>query len=83
MDTDAPPVSFTLRPHHLNLLVMITLLFKHFDRLLFNPVFLLRVHEITIVQISEVSVVFMPASTSFTLALDCPTEDSFRNHGRS
>ncbi|KAI0030755.1 hypothetical protein K488DRAFT_87485 [Vararia minispora EC-137] len=53
MEADAPPVSFTLRPHHLNLLVMITLIYKHFDRLNFSPIFLLRIHEIIICQISE------------------------------
>ncbi|KZV72911.1 hypothetical protein PENSPDRAFT_674774 [Peniophora sp. CONT] len=52
---DAPPVCFTLRPHHLHLLVMITLLFKHFPRLRFHPQFLARMHEIIIRELSETS----------------------------
>ena len=56
MEMDAPPVNFILRPHHLNILAMITLLFKQFDRLRFHPAFLIRVHEIILQEISEVHI---------------------------
>ncbi|KAA1469483.1 hypothetical protein DENSPDRAFT_835114 [Dentipellis sp. KUC8613] len=52
---DPPPTAHTLRPHHISLLMIIMLVYKHYPRKLFHPVFLMDVYQMILHEVVEVN----------------------------
>jgi anaphase-promoting complex subunit 5 len=53
-EPEPPPTAHTLRPHHISILMVIMLLYRHYPRKRFHPSFLIRVHRILLQEIVEV-----------------------------
>jgi hypothetical protein len=53
-EPESPPTPNTLRPHHISLLMVIMLLYRHYPRKRFHPSFLMRVHKVLLEEVVEV-----------------------------
>jgi len=53
-ELESPPTAHTLRPHHISLLMVIMLLYRHYPRKRFHPSFLIQVHGVLLEEIVEV-----------------------------
>ena len=53
-EPESPPTAHTLRPHHIGLLMVIMLLYRHYPRKRFQPSFLIQVHRVLLEEIVEV-----------------------------
>ncbi|KAI0283133.1 hypothetical protein BGY98DRAFT_1087979 [Russula aff. rugulosa BPL654] len=54
-EPESPPTPNTLRPHHISLLMVIMLLYRHYPRKRFHPSFLIQVHRVLLEEIVEVT----------------------------
>jgi hypothetical protein len=54
-EPESPPTPNILRPHHISLLMVIMLLYRHYPRKRFHPSFLIQVHRVLLEEIVEVS----------------------------
>jgi hypothetical protein len=53
-EPESPPTPNTLRPHHISLLMVIMLLYRHYPRKRFHPSFLIQVHRVLLEEVVEV-----------------------------
>ncbi|KAI0306373.1 hypothetical protein B0F90DRAFT_1814283 [Multifurca ochricompacta] len=53
-EPESPPTAHTLRPHHISLLMVIMLLYRHYPRKRFHPSFLIHVHRVLLEEVVEV-----------------------------
>jgi anaphase-promoting complex subunit 5 len=53
-EPETPPTPNTLRPHHISLLMVIMLLYRHYPRKRFHPSFLIQVHRVLLEEVVEV-----------------------------
>lgn len=53
-ELESPPTPNTLRPHHISLLMVIMLLYRHYPRKGFHPSFLIHVHRVLLEEVVEV-----------------------------
>ncbi|KAF8258613.1 hypothetical protein EI94DRAFT_1621071 [Lactarius quietus] len=54
-EPESPPTAHTLRPHHISLLMVIMLLYRHYPRKRFQPSFLIQVHRVLLEEIVELT----------------------------
>ncbi|KAH8980950.1 hypothetical protein EDB86DRAFT_501225 [Lactarius hatsudake] len=54
-ELESPPTAHTLRPHHISLLMVIMLLYRHYPRKRFHPSFLIQVHGVLLEEIVELT----------------------------
>ncbi|KAF8478458.1 hypothetical protein DFH94DRAFT_749935 [Russula ochroleuca] len=54
-EPESPPTPNTLRPHHISLLMVIMLLYRHYPRKRFHPSFLIEVHRVLLEEVVEVT----------------------------
>jgi len=70
-EPESPPTPSTLRPHHISLLMVIMLLYRHYPRTRFQPSFLIQVHRVLLEEVVEVSLpnaqIFLQLITRFQM----------------
>lgn len=49
-----PPTNHTLKPHHLQILRVLQVLYRKHDEKLFPPAFMLHIHRVLMLEVSEV-----------------------------
>ncbi|KAI9458485.1 hypothetical protein F5148DRAFT_1001378 [Russula earlei] len=54
-EPESPPTPNTLRPHHISLLMVIMLLYRHYPSKSFHPSFLIQVHRVLLEEVVEVT----------------------------
>ncbi|KAH9027662.1 hypothetical protein EDB84DRAFT_1272610 [Lactarius hengduanensis] len=54
-ELESPPTAHTLRPHHISLLMVIMLLYRHYPRKRFHPSFLIQVHRVLLEETVELT----------------------------
>ncbi|KAI0273378.1 hypothetical protein BC834DRAFT_965918 [Gloeopeniophorella convolvens] len=54
-EPEIPPTAHTLRPHHIGLLMVMVLLYRHCPRKRFHPSFLIQVHRVLLEEVVEVT----------------------------